>query len=325
MPNSNEKHPRRLAKPAEGQKGIPIHEICLLKHVPGKGLLILKDAAESEIADWEVQLLFSQQAVSLTANYPNDWCAVVTDGEDGPRDAVAARRERFRSRVNRSGWMPALRLRWPVAGMLLTERTPLPRRIRSSGKVTERILLELLATGLSDSDYVATLEKLAIFYRHKQERGLAASVTQMVLDSTDDVETQAAAYLQLGQLAEEEGLLQTAQEYYAGGLALSSRDKAVTYFLNNNTGYCLNALGRHGEAEHYCRSAIEIDPDRHNAFKNLGVSLERLGDLPAAARAYMDATRIAPHDPRALRLLEKLLADHPEVRFSIPRTSLAER
>jgi tetratricopeptide (TPR) repeat protein len=165
---------------------------------------------------------------------------------------------------------------------------------------------------------VATLTDLTLFYSRAQNGRLAASVTQVVLECTDDAQTRAGAYLRLGQLAEEEDRIPLAHQYYLEGLALGPRGKAVAYLLNNNTGYCLNALARSKEAEHYCRLAIEIDPDRYNAYKNLGISLERQGDPEGAARAYIDATRIEPLDSRAFHLLEQLLANHREVGSRFP-------
>jgi tetratricopeptide (TPR) repeat protein len=72
-------------------------------------------------------------------------------------------------------------------------------------------------------------------------------------------------------------------------------------------------LGRYCEAEEFCRAAIEIDPDRYNAWKNLGVSLQGQGRMGDAALSYCEATDRGPEDPRAFRLLEDLLMAHPEL------------
>ena len=302
-----------------GGKGSSVYEICLLKHVPGKGLLILQDEAESAISDVEVRLLFGQAAIDLTASKPDEWCAIVTDDEDGARREASGQKRRPGSTVSHSGRMRALRLSWPRAGVVLKERKPLPFLTPVSGRATERMLLELLDAGLADSDYISTLTKLAYFYSCVQNGRLAASVTRIVLEYTDDAQTRAAAYLRLGQLAEQDDQMQLAHQYYLEGLAIGPRDKGVAYLLHNNTGYCLNALGgRSEEAERYCRLAIEIDPDRYNAYKNLGISLERRGDPEGAARAYIDSTRAEPGDSRAFHLLRQLLANHPEVGARFP-------
>ena len=78
-------------------------------------------------------------------------------------------------------------------------------------------------------------------------------------------------------------------------------------------GYCLNELGRHREAEAYCRKAITIDPRRHNAWKNLGIALEGLGQHADAAAAWIEAATLCPEDERAKRLLEKLAAGRPGI------------
>ena len=70
---------------------------------------------------------------------------------------------------------------------------------------------------------------------------------------------------------------------------------------------------RHSEAEEFCQAAIEIDPDRYNAWKNLGVSLEKQSKMEDAALSYCEATDRNPEDPRAFRLLEDLLMAYPEL------------
>ena len=85
------------------------------------------------------------------------------------------------------------------------------------------------------------------------------------------------------------------------------------HFLNNNLGYSLNQIGRHGEAEAYTRAAIAIDPGRHNAHKNLVISLQGQGNYLEAPRSFLRATHAQPDDVRALDHLEDLLAKHEEI------------
>ena len=59
------------------------------------------------------------------------------------------------------------------------------------------------------------------------------------------------------------------------------------------------------EAEPRCRAAIRIDPQRYNAHKNLGLSLEGLGRYAEAAQAFVEAVRAEASDPRALKHLEE--------------------
>lgn len=65
-------------------------------------------------------------------------------------------------------------------------------------------------------------------------------------------------------------------------------------------------------AEKYCRSAIAIDPARHNAFKNIGFAYQGQGKYSEAAEAFIRAVHLGPRDPRALKLLEDLVRNHKD-------------
>jgi tetratricopeptide (TPR) repeat protein len=80
---------------------------------------------------------------------------------------------------------------------------------------------------------------------------------------------------------------------------------------------------RYQEAEKYCRIAIEINPERHNAYKNLGISAQGQGRYAEAARNFTHAAKLCPTDCRALNHLKALVAGHREVLEEIP--DLAEK
>jgi Flp pilus assembly protein TadD len=112
---------------------------------------------------------------------------------------------------------------------------------------------------------------------------------------------------------------------YALGLELPSAAPHVVYLLHNNRGYCLNVLQRHAEAEVDCRTAIAIDPTRHNAHKNLGLALAGQGRLAEAARCLLEADRRCPGDGRARRHLTELLTENPEILEAAPALAAACR
>ena len=56
-----------------------------------------------------------------------------------------------------------------------------------------------------------------------------------------------------------------------------------------------------------------MDPSHHNAHKDLGIALEGQGCFVQAAQAYLEAATLCPDDQRALRLLQRLTAAHPEI------------
>ena len=136
-----------------------------------------------------------------------------------------------------------------------------------------------------------------------------------LLDSPDE---RAECFLTMGRVMEQLGKYPEAEEAYARAFDLPQEQNETWYFLNNNRAYCLNEVGRHEEAEAYCRTAIEIQPGRHNAYKNLGIALTRLGRYSEAVQYLVLATRLCPADSRALALLDELFFRHKEIVAGIP-------
>jgi len=134
---------------------------------------------------------------------------------------------------------------------------------------------------------------------------------------SSDPRVRANCYFTAGRLHERSGTFEAASRCYQAA-APEHLDDSDRYYIHNNLGYCLNRLGRHGEAEAECRRAIAIDPARFNAHKNLGIALERTGRIAEAAAAYLTAAHQTSDDDRPLRHLRVLLANHPEIGRSQP-------
>lgn len=94
-------------------------------------------------------------------------------------------------------------------------------------------------------------------------------------------------------------------------------ESTVAYLVNNNLGYCLNQFGQHQEVEQYCKKAITINPQRHNAYKNLGIALEGQSQFAEAAKCYIKAVQMNASDPRALQHLENLVQNQSNIRSEI--------
>ncbi|MGH8546439.1 MAG: tetratricopeptide repeat protein [Gammaproteobacteria bacterium] len=163
-----------------------------------------------------------------------------------------------------------------------------------------------------EAEYLKSLWDLACRYKSIGQNDLAAKAFEGIIARTEDTQSLAACYLNLGQIAEQNQDYQAALDRYNKGLAFKPTDTSIAYFLNNNTGYCLNLFGKHTDAERYCRIAIEIDSQRNNAFKNLGIALQGQKNLVGAAWAYMEATK-ADGDIRTMPLLADLITSHPEI------------
>ena len=141
---------------------------------------------------------------------------------------------------------------------------------------------------------------------------------QKILALVDDPGEKAKCLIKMGVVMESLSDYQAALEAYSRAYELPPLSNEVWYFLNNNRRFCLNETGRYQEAEKYCRAAIEIEPRRHNAWKNLGIALQNQGWLAEAAKCFVQATKLCPADPRALAHLVDLVAAHKEILNEIP-------
>ncbi len=183
-------------------------------------------------------------------------------------------------------------------------------RMMTAGEAEKRLLS---AVKQKQSEFENAIWQLVRLYSMTGRLDDALAWIQILMSLTSDSEKQASYYLAIGQLMEKRMDFQAAIDFYTQVIALNPTARNLRYFANNNIGYSLNQLGHHAEAEPYCRSAIEVDPDRHNAYKNLGVSLEGQGDYLNAAEAYLRAVEKEAGDPRALAHLRELLGRHPEI------------
>jgi tetratricopeptide (TPR) repeat protein len=160
--------------------------------------------------------------------------------------------------------------------------------------------------------------QLARLYSANKRQELAAQYISLLMSLTDDPERQAAYWLALGQSMEKIHNYEEAVNYYKQAFSMEPTGTGSWYFINNNLGYSLIQLGQFVDAEPYCRAAIETDPRMHNAYKNLGLSLQGQGRYPEAARSYIQAISANAADPRALRHLEGLLEEHPDLVSEVP-------
>jgi tetratricopeptide (TPR) repeat protein len=139
-----------------------------------------------------------------------------------------------------------------------------------------------------------------------------------LMANTSDPEKKASYLLAMGSLMEQIQNYEAAIVFYSQALSLEPTNSETWYFINNNLGYCLNIFNKNAEAEPYCRAAIKIDPHKHNAYKNLGISMEGQCKYPEAAVLYIKAVEVNARDPRAFMLLQELVAKHETIQSDIP-------
>lgn len=165
------------------------------------------------------------------------------------------------------------------------------------------------------------LWELVKFYSLMGNPGEAVQYLERLDILVEDPEKKAELLLSMGRLMEQMDEYDQAGEYYRQAYALEPEADETWYWINNNLGYCLNRAGEYQEAEGYCRAAIQIDPGRHNAYKNLGISLGCQGQFWEAAVCFIAAVEANPHNSRALDHLEELVQSQPWILDEHPALS----
>lgn len=163
-----------------------------------------------------------------------------------------------------------------------------------------------------------TLWSLAVLYQQTGHFDKASSCIQRVIELSDDPEKVGSGFLALGQLEESRGDYAAAAKHYGQALALEPCSSQTWYFIHNNLGYSLNQLGKHSSALPYLERALQIDPARPNAFKNLGLAHEALDNPQKAAELFIAATQVDASDSRSLDHLLAMMDDNPALEVDIP-------
>ncbi len=192
-------------------------------------------------------------------------------------------------------------------------RPPVGPLVEVSSQEMEKLLLKQLEDAVSEPRQAVW--QLAQFYMQTRQTDKAVVRLRQLIQILPDAEDRAKCVLTMGQAMEQTGDFAGAAGYYKEALALEPMNTWTWYFINNNLGFSLNTLRHFTEAEVYCRKAIQTDPNRPNAHRNLGLSLAGQGQFRDAARCYVAATQVNAADGRALHLLQELLDEHPELAY----------
>lgn len=178
---------------------------------------------------------------------------------------------------------------------------------------TEGLLLERLRNSTNAEDYFRWMLFVVGFYRGINKVEAATELLESFIKTSKNVEQSAHCHLALGQIATDEQRLDDALRHFLTALELAPKKQKVAYVLENNVGYCLNQLKRFVEAEQHCRVAIEIDWKRASGYRNLGISLLGQRKSVQAAWALTEAVKLDSTDERAKIILQKILADEPNL------------
>jgi tetratricopeptide (TPR) repeat protein len=185
--------------------------------------------------------------------------------------------------------------------------------VEVSSHEMEKLLLKQLDDAVNGPQQA--LWQLAQFYKQTRQTDKALVRLRQLIQMLPEAEDRAKCVLTMGQTMEQKGDFAAAASHYKEALALEPMNTWTWYFINNNLGFSLNTLGHCADAEAYCRKAIQTDPNRPNAHRNLGQSLVGQGQFREAAQCYIAATQVNAADGRAFHLLQELLDKHPELEY----------
>jgi len=163
------------------------------------------------------------------------------------------------------------------------------------------------------------LGKIVLIYRAKNisNDGKYAPDTRQALISVLEQHAKECAVdvlIREGAYCEKGHDFASAVDFYSACVRTHKTDIKVIYFSYNNLGFCLNFMRRFDEAEKHLREAVFVCPERYNAWKNLGVSLEWQGEYEEAAGAYLKAIDLSRGEPRSQMHLKRILGRHPSLK-----------
>jgi len=196
-------------------------------------------------------------------------------------------------------------------------RTPEEKALMFA-KMEEGLLKQLKS---KDGKCEQSLINLAQLYSQSGRVDEAFRCVEKLLELSDDPERHASYCLALGCDMEKINDYKGAVRFYRQALALEPRRAGVSYWIHNNLGYSLNQLQAYDDAMPLLRRAIEIDPQKPNAYKNLGLASQAIGHLEEAAKLFVRATQVDAADPRSLKHLEELMCARPDLEMLVPGLS----
>ena len=111
---------------------------------------------------------------------------------------------------------------------------------------------------------------------------------------------------------------ESALKFYKASLGFQVSDPKLRYYRLNNLGFCLNFFRKFDVAEEFLRAAVAMAPERYNAWKNLGVTLEHQGKYEEAADCYMKAIEHSQGERRSVLHLKRLIIRQPALTEKYP-------
>jgi Flp pilus assembly protein TadD len=162
----------------------------------------------------------------------------------------------------------------------ILSKLQLPRDTPLSGEDIIRALQDRIKTlEPGTMEHSETLFELMRYYGLSGMVDEALSMLETLLEADTPIDGKARAALVVATCVERTGdfgraiLVYRRALSFVRDLAPETLDPYTAYFAHNNLAYSLNQTRSFEEGEAEARAAIAVDPNRHNAHKNLGVAV----------------------------------------------------
>ena len=184
-------------------------------------------------------------------------------------------------------------------------------------KYAEQVTKEELDEAVTLDDKVAALNDIIAVYLYDDRHEEALKLVEDYIDEERTISFKVQLLLFQGRISENVLDYNGAIKYYQKALGYGRQDGIDYYFVYNNLGFCYNFSKDFNKAEKACSIAIEINPGRYNALKNLGVSMECRGKYKDALKCFMKAAELSNKETRTMMHLHRLLRRRPEIRKNL--------
>jgi tetratricopeptide (TPR) repeat protein len=150
-----------------------------------------------------------------------------------------------------------------------------------------------------DPEFYNAYVELGILFSHKKD-----PICITYFNNAIEVNpTKTDSYYNLGIFYQENDMLNEAQDTYR---KLNEIDPKFPYSYFNMGYILLEISGVPEEAAPYFAKAIENKPDYFEAHYNLGLCLERVGNMTEAAKSYQNALKYQQNYPKAIEALNRV-------------------
>ena len=184
-------------------------------------------------------------------------------------------------------------------------------------KEAEQNAKDTLNAAVTLEDKAAALKNISAVYSYDERHEEALKLVEDYINTDSSISFKIELLLLQGRIAEQMCDYNIAIKCYQKALGYGRQSGMEYYFVYNNLGFCYNFEKDFDKAERACSEAIGINPDRYNAWKNLGVSMECRGKYKDAVRYFMKAAYLSKGETRTMMHLHRLLRRSPEIRQNL--------